>query len=110
MTFQDLQNCKMRLIKKASATLSDPEVQKYVGEYMMNLKVSKEKLGERIFEETGKRVTSKQLEDYQLKLENKRSLKVASNFQWIKPEEEDMYDLPTKDVVTSENTGYRSST
>ena len=93
VTSHDLQNFKVRL-DKASAKLSDQEVLKYVGEYMINLKVSKEKLKVRIFAETGKRVSSKQLEHYRLKLENKRSVEGETNLQWNKPEVEDIYDLP----------------
>ena len=105
VTSNDLQNWKVRL-KKASMTLSELEVEKYVGDYMMNLKVSKNKLEERIFAETGKRVTSKQLEDFQLQLDKKRSMEVAStcmetsNFEWVKPEEGDIYDLQTDMVVS----------
>lgn len=107
VTSHDLQNCKIKLMK-ASKTLSDLEVEKYVGEYMINMKVSKEKVEKRIFSETGKRVTSKQLEDHKINLVNKRSLAVAPNcletnsFRLIKPEEEDIYDLPT-DMVISDN-------
>ena len=100
VTGHDLGNCRVRLLKESSK-LSDEEMNKYVGEYMINLKISSGKLKWRIFAETGKCVTTKELEDYKLKLENPNRCEVMSNFHWIKPEqEEDIYDLPSDTVAT----------
>ena len=48
--------------------LNDPEVEKYVSDHLMDLKVKSKTLVEKIRAETGKRVTRKDLNNYKTKL------------------------------------------
>ena len=51
--------------------LKDPEIEKYVSDYLMTMNASKATLKEKILKETGKIVTSKDLQNYKDRLQRK---------------------------------------
>ena len=57
--------------------LNDPEVERYVSDYLINAKMSKKQLKDKIHVETGKCVSLENLQNYKVKLNRERNRKLV---------------------------------